>query len=115
VADGVGGGGQGGDPRALRAGYERLRQRVLAGASDGWRLGHGVLAARGMAAWIAAWSALAPAPTPPPDPSRRAPASGPGAIAGPASAPAPSSAPAADEIVAVLGQMALAQASVATT
>lgn len=36
-------------------GYERLRAQVLAGHTDGWRLGWGVLAAKGMAAWMCAW------------------------------------------------------------
>lgn len=43
----------GGDRVALGAGYERLRAAVLAGRTEGFRLGHGVLIARGMAAWIA--------------------------------------------------------------
>jgi hypothetical protein len=42
----------------LRAGYEALREAVVAGRPDGWRHGHGVLAGRGLAAWIAAWTAL---------------------------------------------------------
>ena len=44
------------------AGYERLRERVLAGRPDGWRLGHGVLAGKGVAGWIAACTALSAAP-----------------------------------------------------
>jgi hypothetical protein len=45
------------------AGYERLRAAVLGGQPDGFRLGHGVLATRGVVAWIAAVSSLAaPAP-----------------------------------------------------
>jgi hypothetical protein len=43
-----------GDPVALRAGYERLRERVLAGRPDGWRLGHAALTRGGVAGWIAA-------------------------------------------------------------
>jgi hypothetical protein len=31
-------------------GYERLRERVLAGRPDGWRLGHGLLTGKGLAA-----------------------------------------------------------------
>jgi hypothetical protein len=45
--------------------YERLRQAAVAGAG-GWRHGLGVLAAKGMAGWMAAWAAL-PAPAEPGD------------------------------------------------
>jgi hypothetical protein len=34
------------------ASYERLRAAVLGGAPDGFRLGHGVLATRGVVAWM---------------------------------------------------------------
>ena len=37
---------------ALQDGYEQLRSAVLGGQPDGFRLGHGVLAARGLAAWM---------------------------------------------------------------
>lgn len=48
----------------LNTSYERLRYAVLGGEPDGFRLGHGVLATRGVAAWIAAVSSLrAPAPS----------------------------------------------------
>lgn len=43
------------------ADYERLRGQVLGAAPQGWRLGWGVLACRGMAAWITAWTAVIPA------------------------------------------------------
>ena len=47
----------------IDASYERLRAAVLCGQPDGFRLGHGVLATRGVVAWIAALSSLAaPAP-----------------------------------------------------
>ena len=49
-----------GDAGALRAGYERLRSAVLSGAAGGWRLGHSVLAARGMTAWMSSFGELAP-------------------------------------------------------
>ena len=49
-----------GDPVALRCGYERLREAVLSGRADGWRLGHGVLATRGTVAWVAAVGEVAP-------------------------------------------------------
>jgi hypothetical protein len=45
----------------IDASYERLRAAVLCGQPDGFRLGHGVLATRGVVAWIAALSSL-PAP-----------------------------------------------------
>ena len=47
----------------LDASYERLRAAVLGGAPDGFRLGHGVLATRGMVAWIAALSSLTSLPS----------------------------------------------------
>jgi hypothetical protein len=43
-------------------GYERLRTQVLAGHTDGWRLGWGVLATKGMAAWMCAWPTAGPDP-----------------------------------------------------
>ena len=43
----------------LPRGYERLRAAVLAGGAGGWRLGHGVLCARGMTAWMSAFGGLA--------------------------------------------------------
>lgn len=43
-------GTRGGDPAAFAAAYERLREAVLCGRPDGWRLGHGVLVTRGVAA-----------------------------------------------------------------
>jgi hypothetical protein len=45
-------------------GYERLRAQVLAGHTDGWRLGWGVLAATGMAAWMCAWPTAGAGPDP---------------------------------------------------
>jgi len=98
VAEGTPG-GRGGDPGALRAGYERLREAVLSGRPDGWRLGHGVLATRGTVAWIAAAAEVAPSP----------PAAGETAEPPPASSAA--TPPGAGEIVAVLAQMALAHAA----
>jgi hypothetical protein len=88
-----------GDPAALRAGDEQLRERVLAGRPDGWRLGRALVARRGMAAWIAASTAAAR------DPARSQP--GPCAPA----AAAPASVPGAGQIVAVLSEMALAHAA----
>lgn len=54
----------GADPRRLVGGYERLRAQVLAGHTDGWRLGWGVLATKGMAAWMRAWPAAGAVPDP---------------------------------------------------
>lgn len=62
----------GADPAALVEGYEAMRDAVVGGRADGWRHGYGVLAARGMVAWMGAWASLAPtsaAGTPAPDPS----------------------------------------------
>jgi len=51
-----------GAPGAPCETYERLRQAVLSGDAGGWRLGHGVLVTKGMAAWMAAWAAPSEAP-----------------------------------------------------
>jgi hypothetical protein len=93
------------DAGALAASYERLREAVLSGDASGWRLGHGVLCARGMVGWISAVGSFAP------------PASGGTAVvcaAAPSSAEGgeppggrPVSLPAADQVVAVLTQMVL--------
>jgi hypothetical protein len=50
----------GGDAGAVSEAYERLRVAVLSGGAGGWRLGHGVLCARGMTAWMSAVGELAP-------------------------------------------------------
>jgi len=88
---------RGGDPVAVRAGYERLREAVLSGRPDGFRLGHGVLVSRGTVAWITAVTEAAAVPT-----AR-------GAVPEPVQSP--SLLPAAGEIVAVLAQMAFAIAA----
>jgi hypothetical protein len=88
------------DPVALRSGYERLREAVLSGRPDGWRLGHGVLATRGTVAWIAAVGEVAPGPQ-----------LGDGASESRPVPPPASSLPGAGEIVAVLSQMTLAHAA----
>ena len=49
-----------GDAGALSEAYERLREAVLSSGAGGWRLGHGVLSARGMTAWMSAVGELAP-------------------------------------------------------
>jgi hypothetical protein len=89
-----------GDPVALRAGYERLREAVLSGRPDGWRLGHGVLATRGTVAWIAAFAAVAPGTQSGAEVRESRPVTS-----------TASSLPGAGEIVAVLSQMALAIAA----
>lgn len=88
----------------LAAGYERLRAAVSCGAPDGFRSGQAVLRTRGMAAWIETAATLAPVTRDP------------GVPVPPAGAPAPCGAkpralPEAGEIVAVLGEMALAHAA----
>jgi hypothetical protein len=84
-----------GDPAALRSGHEQLRERVLAGRPDGWRLGHAVLARRGMAGWIAASAAVAADRR---DDSRAR-------LRSDLTASAPASVPGAGQIVAVLSEM----------
>lgn len=91
---------------------------MLAGQPDGWRLGHGVLAGKGMVAWIGAWTTFAPAPeaaagTSAPDPSTAAttpPLSTTTSTLTPPPPVALSSLPCAAQLVAVLTQMALAHA-----
>ena len=99
---------------SLAEGYEQLRERVLAGRPDGW-LGHAVLAGKGMVAWIGACPTLASAPaagtsapdsTAPTTPSLSTPTSTPSTHP----STALSSPPHADQLVAVLAQMALAHA-----
>ena len=94
-----------GDTGALRAGYERLRAAVLAGSAGGWRLGHGVLSARGMAAWISEFGGLAA-------PVAATASAAVGAVASSSegceqSVGLPVARPAADQVVAVLTQMVL--------
>jgi hypothetical protein len=71
---------------------------VLGAQPDGFRLGHGVLATRGLVAWMHTASSLA---VPPPTASGSAhpPA---GEVVSP---------PGADQLVAVIAQMALAHAA----
>lgn len=88
------------DPDSLRCGYERLREAVLSGCPDGFRLGHGVLVTRGTVAWIAAVGDVAPGL----QPVARAAESRPAASTA-------VSLPRASEIVAVLAQMTLAIAA----
>jgi hypothetical protein len=79
---------------ALAERYEELRAAALGGRADGWRLGLGVLAGKGVATWIRAWSSC-PSPAPV------------SATATPGPAPP---APGGAEMVRVLAAMALAHA-----
>lgn len=84
---------------------------VLSGRPEAWRHGQGVLAARGMAAWITTWSALSPAAagttadlSDPPTRSLSCSSTRPGGTNTLSSLPEPG------QVVAVLAQMALAHA-----
>ena len=96
--------------------YEQARQVALGGGVQGWRYGLGVLAARGVAAWMATWAALTSTTAPDPSgtsvqaepPSATEPQEGGAGSTGPACTPFPT--PAADAVVAVLAQMTLAHA-----
>ncbi len=94
------------DPGQLVLAYEELREAVLAEQPGGWRLGHGVLTGRGVAAWMAARAAVA-------RPSVSATSARPSSIPLPTSIHQPSVALSlrpTPEVVAVLAQMALAHA-----
>jgi hypothetical protein len=80
--------------------YELLRAAAASG-SGGWRHGLGVLAAKGMAAWMAAWAAVEAAS---PEP---------GVTAGTAPQADASLPAGTDQIIAVLAQMTLAHARTA--
>lgn len=76
--------------------YEQLRAAALGGGADGWRMGLGVLAGKGVPGWIRAASTCASGlPVgPAPDPGRGCPTAGPHAT----------------ELVRVLAAMTLAHA-----
>lgn len=97
------------------ADYERLRAQVLAAQPDGWRLGWGVLACRGMAAWITAWTTVSDAADrhgTAAASSQALPLSTTTAKGGESCSACPSLPPAATaEIVTVLAAMTLAHAS----
>ena len=99
--------GGAGAPSPLRESYEALRQAVLSDEPGNWRLGHGVLVVRGMAAWMAAWAAGPAASVPETTASLL---SIPDTL--PIHAPpcAPPSRPGASAIVTALTQMILARA-----
>ena len=76
--------------------YEQLRAAALDGRADGWRLGLGLLAGKGVAAWIRAWSTC-PSPAPVRSPAEPRPP-----------APGPAPVPGGADLVRVLAAMALA-------
>jgi hypothetical protein len=96
--------------------YEQARQVALGGGVQGWRYGLGVLAARGVAAWMATWAALSLTGALDPSgtsvqaepPSAADTQKGGAGSTGSACTPFPT--PAADAVVAVLAQMTLAHA-----
>ena len=96
----------GGDDGALSEAYEQLREAVLSGGAGGWRLGHAVLSARGMTAWMSAVGELAP---PASGATGAAEVASRFASAGcaPPSAETTVSLPGVDQVVAVLTQMVL--------
>jgi hypothetical protein len=110
VAEHPDSGGREADPGALRAGYERLRAAVLSGRPEGFRLGHGVLLTRGMLAWMGASGSLA-APTPGGQARERGAAAGGPPLADERSADEVVPLTGADQLVAVLAQMALFHAA----
>ena len=93
------------DAGALTAGYERLRAAVLSGSASGWRLGHGVLSARGMAGWMRRIGAVTPLPAGNVDVAHARPLSSAESRELPTGRPV--SLPGADQVVAVLTQMVL--------
>ena len=97
-----------GDAGALSETYERLREAALSSSAGGWRLGHGVLSARGMTAWMSTVGELAP----PASATGAAGADGVASRFSSAGREAPSaekkvSLPGVDQVVAVLTQMVL--------
>jgi len=84
---------------ATVAGYERLREQALAGHPGAWRLGHGLLLGKGLAAWLAVCTVTLSTTAPLPARAATTPTARPGAV--------PGGAPAA-ALVSVLAQMALA-------
>ena len=78
---------------------------MLAGGAGGWRLGHGVLRARGMTAWMTAVGELAPPVGGTAGAALSAVASASAGCERPAGQPV--AMPDADQVVAVLTQMVL--------
>lgn len=112
---GTAGAQTGGDVHEHARRYEQARLVATGGGADGWRHGLGVLAAKGVAAWMATWAALTPGarspagttaqadPAPSTDPRK-------GGAQSTGSACPSFPPPAATAIVAVLAQMTLAHA-----
>jgi hypothetical protein len=94
-----------GDADGPRAGYERLRAAVLSSDGGAWRLGHGVLCARGMVAWMSAFGALAAPAATGTSPAGAAPAPSVEICEPPAGRSL--AVPDAGQVVAVLAQMVL--------
>jgi hypothetical protein len=102
--------------------YEQARQAATGGAADGWRHGLGVLAAKGVAYWMATWASLTPTGAPSPagttsqaelplsTTTRSLSAHQPEGGESSSSACRSFLSPAADAVVAVLAQMTLAHA-----
>jgi hypothetical protein len=96
--------------------YEQARQVATGGGADGWRHGLGVLAARGVAAWMATWATLTPPDARPrtrtTEQAEPSPATDPreGGAQSTRSACTSFPPPAAAAVVAVLAQMTLAHA-----
>lgn len=93
-------------PEALCQSYERLRQGVLGADPGNWRLGHGVVVTRGVAAWMAACTATGKAPAT----EMAAPALSLESLFSSPTQRVPSSRPSVNPIVTVLAQMVLAHA-----
>lgn len=87
---------------ALVEGYERLRAQAMAGQAGSWRLGHGLLLGKGLAAWLAVCAATLNSTAAATPPSRGAAAT----TVPETSVAALGGAPAA-ALVSVLAQMAL--------
>jgi hypothetical protein len=97
--------------------YEQARQVATGGGGEGWRHGLGVLATKGVAAWMGAWAAWAPGGArnqAGATPSQAEPSSSnqtqKGGETDTGSACTSFPPPAAKDVVAVLTQMALAHA-----
>jgi hypothetical protein len=99
--------------------YELARQVAVSGGGEGWRHGLGVLATKGVAAWMGAWAAWAPGAArnrAGATPSQAEPSSSTETKKGgePETGSACTSfpTPAAKDVVAVLAQMTLAHARI---
>ena len=106
----------GGDVHEHARRYEQARQVATGGGAQGWRHGLGVLAAKGVAFWMATWAALAATGARPPAGTTRQAEPPPSTdsenageeLTGSACTSFPPQT--ADAVVAVLAQMTLAHA-----